>query len=105
MKKLLVTGGTVFVSKYVAEYFVKKGCDVYVLNRNTHEQCDGVTLIEADRNQLGDALKGYHFDAVLDITSYTAKDVENLLNALRSFDEYIFVSLHDETGMGYHSAT
>ena len=64
-KKILVTGGTVFVSKYVAEYFVKKGYDVYVLNRNTHEQCAGVTLIEADRNQLGDALKGYHFDSVL----------------------------------------
>ena len=27
-KKILVTGGTVFVSKYVAEYFVKKGYDV-----------------------------------------------------------------------------
>ena len=91
-KKILVTGGTVFVSKYVAEYFVKKGYDVYVLNRNTHEQCAGVTLIEADRNQLGDALKGYHFDSVLDITSYTEKDAENLLDALESFDDYVFIS-------------
>ena len=53
-KKILVTGGTVFVSKYVAEYFVKKGCDVYVLNRNSRPQSEGVTLIEADRNNLGD---------------------------------------------------
>jgi len=33
MKTVLVTGGTVFVSKYTADYFVKKGYDVYVLNR------------------------------------------------------------------------
>lgn len=32
MKKVLVTGGTVFVSRYIAEYYVAKGCDVYVLN-------------------------------------------------------------------------
>ena len=35
MKKILVTGGTTFVSKYVAEYFVNAGYEVYVLNRNT----------------------------------------------------------------------
>ena len=31
MKKLLVTGGTVFVSRYIAEFFSSKGCEVYVL--------------------------------------------------------------------------
>lgn len=92
MKKLLVTGGTVFVSKYVAEYFVKKGYDVYVLNRNHRPQSEGVTLIEADRNNLGDVLKNYHFDAVLDINAYTAADIENLLDALDSFDNYVFIS-------------
>lgn len=40
--KILVTGGTTFVSKYVAEYFVNKGNEVYVINRNTREQVDGV---------------------------------------------------------------
>lgn len=49
MKKVLVTGGTVFVSRYVAEYYVRKNYDVYVLNRNTKVQSEGVTLIEADR--------------------------------------------------------
>lgn len=92
MKKVLVTGGTVFVSRYVAEYFVKKGYDVYVLNRNNRPQSDGVTLIEADRKNLGTVLKNYHFDAVLDITSYTAADVEGLLDALDSFDDYVFIS-------------
>ena len=35
MKKILVTGGTTFVSKYTAEYFVNRNYEVYVLNRNS----------------------------------------------------------------------
>lgn len=92
MRKLLVTGGTVFVSRYVADYFVRRGDQVYVLNRNSRPQVPGVTLIEADRNHLGDKLKGYSFDAVLDITSYTRTDVENLVTALGSVKDYIFIS-------------
>ena len=38
MKKILVTGGTVFVSKNVAEYFAEKGDEVYILNRDNYEQ-------------------------------------------------------------------
>ena len=90
--KILVTGGTVFVSKYVAEYFVSKGHEVFVLNRNTRPQVQGVQLINCERNSLKDTLKGHHFDAVLDITAYTKKDVEVLLNALGKFDNYILIS-------------
>lgn len=92
MKKILVTGGTVFVSKYVAEYFAKKGNEVYVLNRNTKEQPKGTHLICADRHQLGDTLKDYQFDVVLDITAYTKEDVECLVNGLSEIDQYIFIS-------------
>ena len=91
MKKILVTGGTVFVSRYIAEYYVQKGDDVYVLNRNTKEQSEGVTLIEADRHNLLDILKGYSFDVVID-TAYTANDVELLLDALGEYGEYILIS-------------
>ena len=92
MRKLLVTGGTVFVSRFVADYFARKGDDVYVLNRNTKPQLPNATLIEGDRNDLGDKLKSYTFDAVLDITAYTRQDVENLVNALGQFRDYIMVS-------------
>lgn len=91
MKKVLVTGGTVFVSRYIAEYYVAKGCEVYVLNRNTREQSKGVTLIQSDRHELGDKLSGYHFDLVID-TGYTAEDVETLLDALDSYDDYVLIS-------------
>lgn len=98
MRKILVTGGTVFVSRFVADYFVRQGDEVFVLNRNSRPQVPGVTLIEADRNNLGDKLKGYDFDAVLDITSYTRRDVENLLSALDRIPTYVFIS----TSAVYH---
>jgi len=92
MKKILITGGTVFVSRYVAGYYVNKGYDVYVINRNTHPQIAGVTLIEKDRHALGNDLKEYEFDAVLDITAYTTADIQCLLGALGAVKDYIFVS-------------
>ncbi|MBR5287115.1 MAG: NAD-dependent epimerase/dehydratase family protein [Clostridia bacterium] len=92
MKRVLITGGTVFVSRYAAQYFVNKGWAVYVLNRNTKQQVDGVTLIQADRHDLGDRLQGMRFDAVLDITAYDAQDVHDLLDALDGFGAYLLIS-------------
>lgn len=91
MKKMLVTGGTVFVSRYIAEYYVAKGYDVYVLNRNSREQSKGVTLIQADRHNLGELLRDDYFDVIVD-TAYSADDVEMLLDALGSYKDYILIS-------------
>ena len=92
MGKILVTGGTVFVSRYVAEYFAKRGDQIFVLNRGSRPQSHGVTLIQGDSGNLGTVLKKYSFDAVLDVTSYTGADVEHLLDALGDFGAYILVS-------------
>jgi len=91
MKKILITGGTVFVSRFAADYFREK-YDVYVLNRNTRPQVPGVHLIEGDRHALGNVLKEYIFDAVLDITAYDGHDVSDLLDALGGFKDYILIS-------------
>lgn len=101
MKKVLITGGTVFVSKYVATYFSAKNYEVYVLNRNTKPQVDNVTLIKADRQAIGDKLKGIHFDIIIDVTAYNESDITNLFGALDSFDEYVMISssaVYPETG-------
>ncbi len=87
MKKILVTGGTVFVSKFIANYF-KQDNEVYVLNRNTKPQLDGVHLIEADRNKL----REYSFDVVIDVCAYNKQDIHNLLNAWNTVKDYIFIS-------------
>lgn len=90
--KILITGGTAFVSKAVAMHFVRQGYDVTVLNRNNHPQIEGVSLIEADRHDLKDKLEGKHFDAILDITAYDDEDITDLLNSGVSFEEYLLVS-------------
>lgn len=92
MKNILITGGTGFVSRYAANYYVKKGYRVYTLNRNTKVQPEGTTLIQADRHAPGDVLRQYHFDLVLDVTAYSASDVDILLDALGSFDDYVLIS-------------
>lgn len=90
--KVLVTGGTVFASRYTAEFFVKKGHDVFVLNRNSRPQPYGVKLINCDRHSLGDTLKNIKFDLVVDVTAYNEADIVDLLNGLGKFDDYVLIS-------------
>ncbi len=90
--KILITGGTTFVSKYTAEYFTKKGNDVFVLNRGSKKQVDGVKLIKCDRKQSGDTLKGMHFDLIIDVAAYTADDIKALTDSGVSFGDYFFIS-------------
>jgi len=92
MRKILVTGGTVFVSKYVAEYYVNKGEEVYVLNRGSRRPPEGTTLIKGDRNELGDTLRGKFFDVIIDVNAYTQKDVADLLDSGVTFGDYVFIS-------------
>lgn len=91
MKKVLVTGGTVFVSRSIAEYFAEKGYDVYVLNRDSRKQSEGVTLIQSDRHAIGEKLKGLYFDVVVD-TAYTYEDVSMLHDSLDGYGDYILIS-------------
>lgn len=90
--EILITGGTAFVSKYTAEYFVKRKHCVYVLNRNSREQVNGVKLINRDRTALGNTLKDLYFDLVIDVTAYTEEHIRSLLNSGITFDDYIFIS-------------
>lgn len=48
MKKMLVTGGTVFVSKFLAEYFARKDFEVFVLNRTPRAKPESTKLIQAE---------------------------------------------------------
>ncbi|MBR2718071.1 MAG: NAD-dependent epimerase/dehydratase family protein [Clostridia bacterium] len=91
--KILVTGGTTFVSRYTARWFAAKGHEVYALNRGSKPQEPGVRHICADRRgDLHKALCGMHFNAVLDICAYTGEDVSNLLASVEAFDDYILIS-------------
>ena len=91
MKNILVTGGTTFVSKFVAEYFSADN-NVFVLNRNTKKQLDNVTLIESDRHALGNSLRSMSFDAVIDVTAYYEHDVNDLLDSIGEVEDYVMIS-------------
>ena len=86
--KILITGGTTFVSKYAAEYFVSKDNDVTVINRGSRPQVNGVAHISCDRTALGDRLNGNHFDLILDITAYTEEHIKTLLDSGVTFNDY-----------------
>lgn len=90
--KLLVTGGTVFVSRFTAEWFSARGHQVTVLNRGNRPQPKGTQLLCADRHHLKDALQKKRYDAVLDICAYTAADVNDLLDGLGEFGSYLLIS-------------
>ena len=90
--KILITGGTTFVSKYCAEHFAAKGDDVTVINRGSRSQVENVTLIRRDRTSLGDCLRGERFDVILDITAYTEEHIKALVESGVLFDDYIFIS-------------
>lgn len=92
MQKILITGGSVFVSKFAAEWFAARDYEVYVLNRGRHEQPAGAKVICADRHALGNCLKKYSFDAVLDITAYDEEDIRDLLAGAGEIGDYIFIS-------------
>ena len=97
MKRFLIPGGTVFVSRYIAEYYVSKGYDVYVLNRNTREQSKGVKLIQADRHHLGNALRNTHFDVVIDTASLDTLNSETVNLALGVITPEEWAAIMDET--------
>lgn len=90
--RILVTGGTVFVSRFTAEYFTARGHDVTVLNRGSREQVPGVRHLYRDRHDPALDLRSEAFDAVIDVTAYTAQDVDTLLNALTGTPLYILIS-------------
>lgn len=102
MKRILVTGGTVFVSKYVAKYFQSNNYEVYVLNRGSKQQIENINLICANRNNLKDCLKDFYFDSIIDVCGYNQQDIKNILNAVGGFKDYIFISssaVYPETNM------
>ena len=92
MRNLLITGGTTFVSKFAAEYFVHQGNTVTVLNRGSRKQPEGVKWLPRDWLNIGNALKGTHFDAILDITAYHEEHIRSLLQSVVSFNDYIMIS-------------
>lgn len=96
--KVLFIGGTGVISSAVSELAVRRGIELYLLNRGTHNDFvpEGAVLLKGDirdTENIALILKDYEFDAVVDWIAYTPDHVENdykLFNGKTG--QYIFIS-------------
>lgn len=97
--KVLFIGGTGIISSACSELAIKKGIELYHLNRgksNNIRKIDGVKNIYADIrnfNEAREAIKDYSFDVVVE---WIAFDIEHIENDIKLFSgktkQYIFIS-------------
>jgi nucleoside-diphosphate-sugar epimerase len=96
--RLLIIGGSGFLSGTLADTAVSQGHDVYTLTRGQKPVPKGVTSLIADRHDEAAfreaVLKpGCHFDAVVDCICYTPEEARQDIEQFRELtDHLIFIS-------------
>jgi nucleoside-diphosphate-sugar epimerase len=105
--RLLVMGGTEFISLHLLQSLLRRGHEVTVFNRGRRQERlpAGVRAVTGDRKDhagLRERLRGERFDGVFDVTyaPTVGEDVAALLDALEGRPHVIFVS----TGRVYDHA-
>ena len=109
--RLLVLGGTAFLSRELARQAVEREHQVTCAARGTSAPPAGVEFVRVDRDRADglDALAGHDFDAVIDV----GRRPTQVRRALAAFagraDQWTFVSTvsvyADDTTPGQHAAT
>jgi len=96
MKKILIMGGNQFVGKEITKKFLDKDYTVYVLNRGTRKNIEGVIFLKADRDNLiemENVLKNLEVDIIVDVSAYTEEQVSILHKVMKNkFKQYILIS-------------
>lgn len=93
--KLLFIGGTRYVGRKMVEAAQERGHEVTLFNRGSTnaDAFPGTERIIGDRTKDVSALKGRHWDAVIDVCGYWPKAVAPLCEALKeNVGRYVFVS-------------
>ena len=104
--KLLILGGSGFVSGTLTRMALERGNRVWCVTRGTRELPKGATALVADRND-PDALRemlekaGETYDCVMDCICYNAEQAENAMKVLPPFCKRIVVISTDSV---YHPA-
>ena len=96
MKKILIMGGNQFVGKEIAKKFLEKNNTVYVLNRGTRKNVEGVIFLKTDRDnyiEIKNTLKDIEVDVIVDVSAYTEEQVNILHKVMKNkFKQYILIS-------------
>ncbi len=95
--KVLFIGGTGNISTSCSFLTLKKGIDLYHLNRGvTKEEIPGVISIKADIHNKAEtlkAIKGHNFDVVVDWIAFTQDDVKRDYEIFKGkIKQFIFIS-------------
>lgn len=97
--KILILGGTQFVSWYLVKRLVEEGMKVTTLNRGSKKGIHGQKIEElyADRHdfeQLQNLLKDREFDYIIDVSAYTEEDIKFITESInrKKLKSYIFIS-------------
>lgn len=96
--KILILGGTWFIGRYITNELLKNKHEVWHFNRGSHPM-KNVILLKGNRfADETDALATHKFDAVVDLSCFSAEHFSNTYKHLRNnFKQYIFISSHAAT--------
>ena len=94
--KVLFIGGTGNISTSVSKLCVKRGIDLYLLNRGIRKvEIPGVKTITGDitTSETANALQNHNWDCVVNWIAFTPGDVERDINLFHNkTKQYIFIS-------------
>ena len=97
--KVLVMGGTEFVSSSLTKYFISKGYIVDIFTRGVKPiKYDGIRKhLKGDRKSIGDLslnISNESYDYIFDISAYVKEDVQKLISILNkdNLKRYVFCS-------------
>ena len=94
--KILVLGGTRFFGIYTVEDLLEKDHDITIATRGKTHDAYGdrvrrITVERTNEESLKTALKGRHYDVVIDKIAYCSNDIRYVMENV-DFDKYIYMS-------------
>ena len=96
--KVLFIGGTGLISTAVSQRAVERDIELHVLNRGNHndvlpEKVNTILCDINDEKAVRKALKGKHYDAIVDWIAFTEEDVKRDVRLFKDkTDQYVFIS-------------
>lgn len=91
--KILILGGTHFLGIHLTEELVNRGHEVTLFNRGTRKIDFPVEQLQGDRDGDLEALRGHHWDAVIDTSGHLPRIVEQSAKMLENATHhYVFLS-------------
>jgi nucleoside-diphosphate-sugar epimerase len=98
--KILFIGGTGLISSACSELAVKRGIELYILNRGVSKKYplpEGATLLQGDvyldENGVNELLEDYNFDAVVDWIAFKPEDIKRDIRLFfGKIGQFVFIS-------------